>query len=300
MNTIYFSLLKYVHSPFLGEEVNVGVLLCFPEQGRLEFRFPASFKRLRYLYQSFSERQLLTYLNSFGKRVARANTELSPALSAEQFTAFITRELVPADATVLRFGPLTKAVAYANDDPQQIADQYYELYFAETQPAPRAGQQKRDSFLISNFRRHLEAHDAGVFQLLRRNVEVQAAATTVRFDYVWQNGTQNFIKPVSLDLADAEEINRKAVYTHGWLHLLAPVATAKNYRFDLLLALPSDRKLFPAFDKAVEILNATAAPKQLITEGRRLEEYSHNAARYLRQHHRADPLGLYAETPPEE
>ena len=41
MNTIYFNLLKYVHSPFLGEEVNVGILLCFPEQRRLEFRFPA-------------------------------------------------------------------------------------------------------------------------------------------------------------------------------------------------------------------------------------------------------------------
>lgn len=299
MNTIYFNLLKYVHSPFLGEEVNVGILLCFPEQGRLEFRFPARFKRLRHLYQSFSERQLLTYLTSFGQRVARANSELSTALSPEQYTAFITRELVPADATVLRFGPLTKAVAHIDDAPQQVADQYYELYFAETQPAPRAGQHKRDSFLISNFRRNLEAHDAGVFQLLRRNVEVQAAATAIRFDYAWQNGTKNFIKPVSLDLADAEEINRKAVYTHGWLHLLAPVATAENYRFDLLLARPTDRKLFPAFDKAVEILNATAAPKQLITEGRRLEEYADNAARYLRQHYQADPLGLYAKTPSE-
>ncbi|WP_019946946.1 DUF3037 domain-containing protein [Hymenobacter aerophilus] len=297
MNTIYFNLLKYVHSPFLGEEVNVGILLCFPEQGRLEFRFPAKFKRLRNLYQSFSERQLLTYLDSFGKRVARANTELSPTRSAEQYTAFITRELVPADATVLRFGPLTKAVVCADDDPQQVADQYYELYFAETQPAPRAGQHKRDSFLLSNFRRHLEAHDAGVFQLLRRNVEVQAAATTVRFDYAWKNGTENFIKPVSFDLADADEVNRKAIYTHGWLHLLTPVAEAGNYRFDLLLASPTNRKLLPAFDKAVEILSATVAPKQLITEGRRLEEYSYNAARYLRQHYHADPTDLYAETP---
>lgn len=293
MNTIYFTLLKYVHSPFLGEEVNVGILLCFPEQGRLEFRYPARFKRLRHLYQSFSERQLLAYLSSFAKRVARANTELSGSLTPEHYAAFITRELVPQDATVLRFGTLTKAVAYADDDPQAVADEYYELYFAETQPAPRAGQHKRDPFLISQFRRNLEAHDAGVFQLLRRNVEVRAAATAIRFDYVWQNGTQNFIKPVSLDLADADEINRKAIYTHGWLHLLAPVAEQENYRFDLLLATPTDRKLFPAFDQAVEILNATAAPKQIITEGRRLEEYSHNAAHYLRQHYQGGPIGMY-------
>lgn len=295
MNTIYFNLLKYVHSPFLGEEVNVGILLCFPEQGRLEFRYPARFKRLRHLYQSFSERQLLTYLAAFSKRVARANTELSSALSPERYTAFIAHELVPADATVLRFGNLAKAVVFEDDDTQVVADQYYELYFAETQPAPRAGQQKRDLFLISQFRRNLEAHDAGVFQLLRRNVEINAAATSVRFDYAWQNGTENFVKPVSLDLADAEEINRKAVYTHGWLHLLAPVAEAEKYRFDLLLATPSDRKLFPAFDQAVKILDGTVAPKRIITEGRHLEEYSRDAAQHLRQHFQDGPIGLYAE-----
>lgn len=294
MNTIYFNLLKYVHSPFLGEEVNVGILLCFPEQGRLEFRHPANFKRLRNLYKSFSERQLLTYLDSFDKCVARANTELVNQLSPEQYAAFITRELVPVDATVLRFGPLTKAVVEVDDDPQLVADQYYELYFSETQPAPRSGQHKRESFIISHFRRNLEAHDAGVFQLLRRNVEVRAAATAIRFDYVWQNGTENYIKPISFDLADAGEINRKAVYTHGWLHLLAPIADAEKYRFDLLLALPTDRKLFPAFDKAVEILNATIAPKQIVTEGR-LEEYSRDAANYLRQHYQGGPVGMYAE-----
>ena len=272
----------------------MGILLCFPEQGRLEFRFPARFKRLRYLYQTFSERQLLTYLSAFGKRVARANTELSASFSPERYTAFIAHELVPADATVLRFGALTKAVVAAEDDPQVVADQYYELYFAETQPAPRIGQQKRDLFLISQFRRNLEAHDAGVFQLLRRNVEVSAAATCIRFDYAWQNSTENFIKPVSFDLTDAEEINRKAVYTHGWLHLLAPVAEAEKYRFDLLLATPTDRKLFPAFDQAVKILDGTAAPKRIVTEGRHLEEYSRDAAHYLRQHIRDNPIGLYA------
>jgi hypothetical protein len=295
VNTIYFNLLKYVHSPFLGEEVNVGILLCFPEQGRLEFRYPARFKRLRNLYQSFSERQLLTYLTAFSKRVARANTELRGVLTPEEYNAFITHELVPADATVLRFGTLTKAVADGEADSQEVADEYYDLYFAETQLAPRVGLHKRDPFLISQFRRNLEAHDAGVFQLLRRNVEVRAAATSVRFDYAWQNGTENFIKPVSLDLADAEEINRKAVYTHGWLHLLAPVAESEKYRFDLLLALPSDRKLFPAFDQAVKILDATTAPKRIITEGRHLEEYSRDAAHYLRQHYQGGPVGLYAE-----
>ena len=134
---VYFNLLQYVHSPFLGEQVNVGILLCFPEQGHLEFRYPADFKRLRYLYRSFSERQLLTYLTSFRERVALANTKFNAPLTPEQYTSFITQELVPVDATVLRFGKLTKAVSEASKDPQSVADEYYELYFAESQPAPR-------------------------------------------------------------------------------------------------------------------------------------------------------------------
>ncbi|RZK33675.1 MAG: DUF3037 domain-containing protein, partial [Hymenobacter sp.] len=70
MKPAYFNLLKYVHSPFLGEEVNVGMLFYFPEQRRLEFRFPESLRRLRLLYRNFPERQIRTYLQSIGERVA--------------------------------------------------------------------------------------------------------------------------------------------------------------------------------------------------------------------------------------
>ena len=279
MKTIYFNLLKYIHSPFLGEEVNVGILLYFPEQERMEFRFPESSRRLVLLYPDFSARQLRAYQESFSKRVARTNAELKAAPSLDQYSAFLTRELLPADATVLQFGPLTKAVAHL-DDPAAVADQYYELYFGAV-AAPVRSRRKDESFLLSRFRRLLADTDPAAVKLVRRDVEVVAPKTSVKFDMVWQNGTLNHIKALSFDLTSRAEINHKSVFCHGWLDLLAEVAQSEKYSFDLLVAPPSQQELWGEYEKALHILTDTAAPVRIIEEGKPLLEYTEAAARYL-------------------
>lgn len=279
MNTIYFNLLKYIHSPFLGEEVNVGILLYFPEQERMEFRFPESSRRLALLYPDFSARQLRAYQESFSKRVARTNAELKGAPSLDHYVTFITRELLPADATVLQFGPLTKAVAHLADS-AAIADQYYDLYFGAV-AAPVRSRRKDDSFLLTQFRRLLADTNPAAVKLVRRDVEVVAPKTSIRFDMAWQNGTLNHIKALSFDLANKTEINQKSVYCHGWLDLLADVAKKENYSFDLLVAPPSQRELYGEYDKALNILKDTTAPVRIIEEGDELSDYSEDAARYL-------------------
>jgi len=279
VNTIYFNLLKYIHSPFLGEEVNVGILLYFPEQERMEFRFPESSRRLALLYPNFSARQLRSYQESFSRRVARTNAELKQAPSLDHYASFITRELLPADATALQFGSLTKAIAHL-EDPAAVADHYYELYFGSV-AAPVRSRRKDDGFLLSRFRRLLAETDPAAVRLVRRDVEVVAPKTSVRFDMAWQNGTLNHVKALSFDLSSRSEINHKSVYSHGWLDLLAEVAQNQNYSFDLLVAPPSQRELYGEYEKALSILQGTSAPVRIIEEGKALIDYSEAAARYL-------------------
>ncbi|MCC3152763.1 DUF3037 domain-containing protein [Hymenobacter sp. BT770] len=277
MKTIYFSLLKYVHSPFLGEEVNVAILLYFPEQERMEFRFPDSFRRIRQLYPDFSERQLKVYLTAFRKRVTQENSVLKPVPSLEQFTTFITRELLAVDATVLQFGPPKKALAHTSDT-VEVAQQYYDTFFRAVQERPR---HKDDDFLRRQFNQLLAQAAPAAAKLVLRDVEVPNSKTSVKFDAAWQNGTFNYVKAISFDLVNPTEINRKSVYCHGWLDLVGKVPEIDNYRFDLLVAPPSRRELYGEYEKALNILNDTSAPKRIITEGQELVEYSEQAAHYL-------------------
>lgn len=279
MNPLYFNLLKYVHSPFLGEEVNVGVLLYFPAQERMEFRFPESLRRVRALYPTLSERQLRTYLTSFAARVRQANAELKTAPSVEQYAAFIVRELLPPNATVLQFGACTKAIAHTAD-PVAAADHYYELFFGAVTPAA-VPVRKDDDFLFRQFRSVLSRTDPAATKLLQRDVEVVSDKTSVRFDAAWKNGALNHVKAVSFDLNNAASINQKSVYCHGWLDLLADEAKAHNYQFDLLLAPPSQPALRSEYNRAIHILQDTTAPVRLIAEGEELVAYSEQAAQHL-------------------
>lgn len=278
MNTIYFNLLKYVHSPFLGEEVNVAILIYFPQQERIEFRYPDSFRRLRLLYPNFSEKQLKVYLSAFDKRVAQSNAELKPEPSLDLYKNFIINNLIPADATVLQFGVTVKALAHSSNT-SLVADYYYKMYFGEVTARPRRN--KDDDFLRRQFRQLVAQTDPDAAKLVLRDVAVEADATRINFDAAWQNGTFNHVKAISFDLANPDEINRKSVFSHGWLDLLSDVAKRRNYRYDLLVAAPSRRELRPNYERALKILSDSAAPTRIITEGQELIEYSEQAAHYL-------------------
>ncbi len=279
MNTVYFNVLKYVHSAFLGEEVNVGILLCFPEQRQLVFRYSNSFRRLRLLYPTFSERQLRTYLSAFTQRVSQANKARRGPENAPDYAAFISRELLAPDATVLQFGPLRQAVAHAND-PAEVAQHYYELFFPEITPVRK---KHDETFLKQQFRTLLRDYDPNVLPLLEKDRVIKTTDVEVKFDFAWQNGALNLIKPLSFDLLDRADINRKSVHCYGWLNLLADEARIHNYQFDLLVAKPADRRLFGEYDQALKILAESTAPKRVIIE-KELEAYTEKAAQALREH----------------
>jgi hypothetical protein len=288
----YFNLLKYVHSPFLGEEVNVGMLFYFPEQRRLEFCFPDSSRRLRRLYNNFSERQLRVYLQSFGEWVARTNGELSPELSSEDYEKLIKHGLLDVDATVLRFSSTVKAVPHTIDT-RVIVEHYYALYFADTISAPLHARSRDEGFLLSQFRSYLKLQDPGAARLLKKDVTVSVPATSIHFDYAWQNGTLNLLKPISFDLKNESEIHKKALLYYGNFNLLAEVAKEKHYRFDMLVARPSNPKLSKEYFRAVGILKETTAPCRIVIEDEDLTEYSKTAASNLRNHYQPTDSGLF-------
>lgn len=272
--------------------MNVGMLFYFPEQRRLEFRFPESLRRLRLLYRNFPERQIRTYLQSIGERVARANNELSSELTINEYEAFIEQELLRYDATVLRFGSISKVVPHSSNE-QIVAQHYYSLYFTDNPALPAHERIKDEDFILRQFRISLKKQDAGVAKLLQKDVKVSVPETTVNFDYAWQNGTLNLVKPISFDLKNDREIHRKALLYYGNFNLLAEVAKKHKYRFDILVAGPTNPKLNKEYLRAVNILRETTAPKRLVVEDEDLNEYSKSAAENLRDHYQPNDIGLF-------
>jgi hypothetical protein len=270
----------------------VGMLFYFPEQRRLEFCFPDASRRLKKLYSSFSPRQLQTNLQSFSEWVTRANNELYPELSIVQYEVLIRSSLLDVDATVLRFANTVKAVPHSADI-KEVLSHYYELYFADAYISPLHERTRDEGFLLSQFRNSLKNQDPGAAKLLQKDITVSVPATSVVFDYAWQNGTYNLIKPISFDLKNEQEIHKKALFYYGNFNLLSETAKEHQYRFDILLARPSNPRLSKEYNRAVGILKKTTAPSSFITEEEDLAEYSKIAARNLREHYKPKEAGLF-------
>ena len=121
-NSFKYCILKYVHSPFLEESLNVGIFFQFPN-GEFRFKCPDNFDRVKGAYNEFNDGQLREWMEAIKLKVAIINTSANRSdLSFE--------DIVRKDATVLQWGGVKISVLYSQDY-KTIVDDYYSLYFAE-------------------------------------------------------------------------------------------------------------------------------------------------------------------------
>lgn len=269
-----YSVLKYVHSQFLGEELNIGIVLLFPKQNKLVFRHPKKIGKFKSVYRAFHQTAILKYLQSFEDEASRlSNTELGDNLDNILSRCFLIKESAP-----LQFTESKSALQYT-DDWEKITDQYFRLYFPEEFPleiadlAAKSVKHRTDKQLVSAFRKILQQKERNINRYLKPSVEIKTDLAHFKADLVWQNHTTNAVKAVSLDLGTDEVITDKALLFNAKLNYLSDEASSKNIRFDLIVAAPQQEDLRKAYDSALHILNDIKAPKEIITEDQ-LEKYA--------------------------
>ena len=275
----YYSLLRYAHSQVLGEVINVGVLFIFPTQATVLFRYPARLQRLKHLYPGFSERPVKTYLQAFERKSRRVTEQWrarGDGLLQPTPDAFIEAEFLVSDDSALQFDPVRTGVLYSADV-AQVAQDFYQSYFAPYVDAPVARSRHDEEYLLKQYWGLLRTRHGEIEKYLQPGITVASEATSLKTDLVWQNGTTNLVKSVGFDLTDADNINRKSVEFFGRLNLLSQVAEENHYRFDLLVSKPQDKRLYPAYQKALDILRSSSAPKEIIEESA-FEQYSEKTA----------------------
>ncbi len=283
MNNIAFtySLLRYVHSQTLGEIFNVGILFSFPEQRKVVFKYPKTLSRLKGLYKNFSESQIRAYLNGFHQKaldlsVYRDDTKLFQ----KEVSNTVPQDFLIDDATALQFSE--PALGFLNGkDINYVVNQYYRLYFSDYAGEKENVHRHDEAYIIKIFQESLKSKSRVAYHRFKKDVIVESNDTSLKFDLSWQNGSTNLIKTVSFDLSNNDNINDKSVLLYGKLNLLVEKAEQENLRYDLLVSKPQDKNLFRAFDKALNILESSEAPKKIITE----DQYSSYVENAVESYH---------------
>lgn len=284
MNSVfYYSILQYRYAQSLGEVLNVGVLLLFPEQRQAVFLHPERLGRIRKLYPKFAEKTIRSYLNGITTRTSRLSQQPEIFANYEEHPRqLVDNEILIRDSTALQFDELKTSVLYTDDLPA-VSDQFYKLYLSfydEDEHIVRHD----ESYLLKAYQQHLRQRLNGLLsrEAFSRPVAVQPEGTnfSYQFAFGWQNGSYNLVKPVSFDLKLEQSITDKATLNVGQFTVLRPYAEQHNARFDVLVARPKDQKLYKPYDQAVQLLGDL--PHVKIVEEEQLDGYSEKTAEALR------------------
>lgn len=265
MNTQFtYRILTYVHSQFLEERLNVGIVFHFRDTDKFVFKYPKTFKRIKEIYKGFAESQLKFSLRAIEEKINRLNYERTSLFRLIKDETEINNEILLKDATVLHFSELKFGELYS--DNQKIIEDFFNLYFSDYNTSFKKDKHDEE-YIIRSFKQRLFASNESVQNLLKKDVQVKSTKTVVKFEYAWQNGVENLVKPISFDLEEESSINQKAILFHGQLNFISD--EIKNRSVDLLIGSPpptAKDSIKTAYKNALDILSEAKVKKNIVEE----------------------------------
>ncbi len=279
--TFTYGLLQYHHSQILGEVLNIGLLVYFPNVKKLAFIYPEKLIRLRFAYPNVPDKTIKAYFKYFDSRVneLNANAEIfSDYDLSKSLQIFIEKEFLQPDSSALQFGNYRTSVLYT-EDIDYLKNQLYNLYFSVFQFQENVAKRVDESVLLNKYKKLLKEFTHQPSAIKESNkfhfdyaIEPNAGST-IKFDIAWKEDKElHLVKPVSFDLTRQDTITKKAYQYYGQFLDLENFAKENHYLFDVLLAKPKAKNLAKAYDNAIRLLEIPKGVK--LIEHEDLNAYS--------------------------
>lgn len=261
--TFTYALLQYHHSQLLGEVLNIGLVVYFPDFNRLEFIYPEKLIRLRFAYPDVPEKTIKSYHKYFVGRTEELNQQPETFVNYSLETSlkqFLEEEFLAPDSSALQFGNFRTAVLYT-ENLEHIINQLYNLYFSVFRHNENPLRKVDESSLLRKYKGFLEEllPDHKTLRETERLFIDYAIKpndnSSLKFDIAWKEKKDlHLVKPLSFDLVKPESIQRKAYQYFGQFEDLQDYAEHNNFLFDVILAKPKSRGLTKAYDNAIRLL----------------------------------------------
>jgi hypothetical protein len=271
-----YCILKYKHSPFLDESINIGLLVFYGNIGKFSFTYSKNLSRVKYIYNNVPERTIKEYLKQIDKKIKNfsPNNDVFHKLEIDDFPSFISKYLLPFDGSALQFSN------FKTENQHDFKNEFIEeillnKYFIDD--IKLQFNQPKEPELIQKFYKNLKGLDFNLINKDKKKFFVDYTITNetgneFKFDYAWQNGSLNLVKPISFDLKESKSIAEKAYKNLGQFIDLENEAKNNNLRYDLILGRPKAKDLFKDYDHAISLLEKINFAK--IIEENEISNYS--------------------------
>jgi hypothetical protein len=247
-----YTTLRYVHDTLTGEFVNVGVILYAPGDTQAPVAFKAATRktigRMRDMFPDLDRSAFLSAMRTIDRGASRLQAQLGREgmITSTGDAVAMAKKLLPADDSSLQWGPVGSG---STDNTQKAFEKLFSRFVTRYDEKPVS--RRSDEEVWRPVRLELEQRKLPV-QLEKKTIA--GGDDKIDFSHAWKNGAWHAYEAVSLDLADADGIYKKA---HRWLGQLTSVApeAQEAFRAYLIVGAPSDPSLHSAYEKALRIMS---------------------------------------------
>jgi len=253
-----YCILKYKHSPFLGESINIGLLIYYSNNCQFSFHYSKNLSRIKYIYDNVPEKTIKEYIRQIDKKLKsfNINDDLFHKIEIEDLSDFISKYILPKDGTILQFSNCKNNLQF------DFSNEFIESTLTKKHlidDIKHNINQPKEPYLSQKFYSYLKGLDFDRINSNQKRFFIEYSlknetGNEFKFDYAWQNGTLNLVKPISFDLKESKSIAEKAYKNLGQFIDLENEAKERNLRYDLILGRPTSKSLFKEYDHAIALL----------------------------------------------
>jgi hypothetical protein len=242
-----YAVLQYRHDVWVGEALNIGVLLYSESARYLRFKFRTGQGRLAHAYPDLDHRALRDAVKALGRRFERIADQSGFFLPSGGAIEVGRKVLVPDDSS-LSWGVAGSGVT---DDPEVALEKVYARFVAKYDH-PSGREVRTDEMVFEAVRRKLEV--AELYERVRPHV-VKSQFASIPFDHAIENGAWHVIQPLSFDSADEERMLDKAAKWAGRLQSISECEGSVRPYF--VTGKPLNQSLIPHYYRMVDFLRAS-------------------------------------------
>ncbi|MDD7973921.1 DUF3037 domain-containing protein [Roseinatronobacter alkalisoli] len=251
-----YTVLQYRHDAWSGECMNVGILFFCPKSQYVDFKFRRGGSRLSNAYPSLNRSALLQDLKEMSRWFDRRASQPSDMWMWKSALE-LGHSLLGDDDSSFRWN--LDGSGTTNDPEKTISllfERFVMRYDAVPGRSPRTDEQVFDT-VKDKLKRA---------QLLNRmeSYTVRTKFTEVTFEHAIKNGKWHCIQAISLDSADADNMQRKA---ERWAGKMVGLLEADNVpQVYLVTGKPTEAYLQSKYEKMTEWLRHNPANPVVIEE----------------------------------
>ena len=276
-NNFYnYSILKYKHNAYLDESINIGVLIYYSSTSKFSFTYSKNLSRIKYIYDNVPEKTIKEYLKRIDVQIKKISIEndIFHSIEIQDLSSFLSKNLLVVDSSSLQFSKSILNLQYDFSN-EFIENLLLNKFLIED--IKYFGSKPKEPKLLQKYFSNLKGLDFEKINKLEKRFFIDyklenETGNIFTFDYAWQNGTLNLVKPISFDLKEPKSITEKAYKNLGQFIDLENNAKSNNLRFDLILGRPTSKVLFKEYDHAIKLLEKIKFSK--LIEEEEIVEYS--------------------------